>query len=170
MTGMEENVFPHVRSLGDPDQLDEERRLAYVGITRARERLYLCHTWCRSLFGSTQYNPASRFLAEIPEQLVQLTGRRHPGRGDIRERQLGSGVVGSAPGRRGPGGSPATGAAGAERLGLRVGDDVEHTKFGEGVIMGIKGEGDKAEALVNFRDVGEKWLLLSWAPLKRVGS
>jgi DNA helicase II / ATP-dependent DNA helicase PcrA len=159
MTGMEENVFPHVRSLGDPDQLDEERRLAYVGITRARERLYLCHAWCRNLFGSTQYNPASRFLAEIPEQLVQLTGRKHPGRGAIRARQLASGVVG---------GGPTTGASGAEKLGLRVGDDVEHTKFGEGVIMGIKGEGDKAEALVRFRDVGEKWLLLSWAPLKKI--
>ena len=168
MTGLEENVFPHVRSLGDPDQLDEERRLCYVGITRARERLYLCHAWCRNLFGSTQYNPASRFLNEIPEQLVQLTGRKQPGRGEIRERQLSSGVVGSAP-MRGPGGGPVTGASGAENLGLRVGDDVEHTKFGEGVIMGIKGEGDKAEALVRFRDVGEKWLLLSWAPLKRVG-
>src|SRR5437588_4848307 len=90
MTGMEENVFPHVRSLGDPDQLDEERRLCYVGITRARERLYLCHAWCRNLFGSTQYNPASRFLAEVPEQLVRLTGRTAPGRGSIRERQLGT--------------------------------------------------------------------------------
>ena len=162
MTGMEENVFPHVRSLGDPDQLDEERRLCYVGITRARERLYLCHAWCRNLFGSTQYNPASRFLAEIPEQLVQLTGRRHPGRGAARERQLSSGVVGS------PARGPVTGAAGAEKLGLKVGDDVAHDKFGEGVIIGLEGEGDKAEALVRFRDAGEKRLLLSWAPLKRL--
>jgi DNA helicase-2/ATP-dependent DNA helicase PcrA len=163
MTGLEENVFPHVRSLGDPDQLDEERRLCYVGITRARERLYLCHTWCRNLFGSTQYNPASRFLAEIPEELVRLTGRTHPGRGAARERQLASGVVGGGPPRR-----PTTGAAGAEKLGLKVGDDVAHDKFGEGVIIGIEGEGDKAEALIRFRDAGEKRLLLSWAPLKRL--
>jgi DNA helicase-2/ATP-dependent DNA helicase PcrA len=163
MTGMEENVFPHVRSLGDPDQLDEERRLCYVGITRARERLYLCHAWCRNLFGSTQYNPASRFLAEVPEQLVRLTGRTHPGRGAARERQLSSGVVGGGP-RRGP----QTGAAGAENLGLKVGDDVAHDKFGEGVIIGLEGDGDKAEALVRFRDAGEKRLLLSWAPLKRL--
>jgi DNA helicase-2/ATP-dependent DNA helicase PcrA len=163
MTGMEENVFPHVRSLGDPDQLDEERRLCYVGITRARERLYLCHAWCRNLFGSTQYNPASRFLAEIPEQLVRLTGRTHPGRGAARERQLSSGVVGGGPSR-----GPQTGAAGAEKLGLKVGDDVAHDKFGEGVIIGLEGEGDKAEALVRFRDAGEKRLLLSWAPLKRL--
>jgi len=167
MTGLEENVFPHVRSLGDPDQLDEERRLCYVGITRARERLYLCHAWCRNLFGATQYNPASRFLAEIPEQLVQLTGRTHPGRGAARERQLGSGVVGSAPGR-GPGGGPLTGASGAERIGLKLGDDVAHDKFGEGVIIAIEGQGDKAEAVVRFRDVGEKRLLLAWAPLKKL--
>ena len=165
MTGMEENVFPHVRSLGDPDQLDEERRLCYVGITRARERLYLCHAWCRNLFGSTQYNPASRFLSEVPEQLVRLTGRTAPGRGSIRERQLGTGVVGAP---RGPGGGPVTGAAGAEKLGLKVGDDVAHEKFGEGVIIGLEGEGDKAEALVRFREAGEKRLLLSWAPLKRL--
>jgi DNA helicase-2/ATP-dependent DNA helicase PcrA len=161
MTGMEENVFPHVRSLGDPDQLDEERRLCYVGITRARERLYLCHAWCRNLFGSTQYNPASRFLAEIPEELVRLTGRTSPGRVAARERQLASGTVGGGRG-------PLTGAAGAEKLGLKVGDDVSHDKFGEGVIIGIEGEGDKAEALVRFRDAGEKRLLLSWAPLKRL--
>ena len=162
MTGMEENVFPHVRSLGDPDQLDEERRLCYVGITRARERLYLCHAWCRNLFGSTQYNPASRFLAEVPEELVRLTGRTSPGRQAARERQLAAGTVG------GPGRGPMTGAAGAEKLGLKVGDDVAHDKFGEGVIIGIEGEGDKAEALVRFRDTGEKRLLLSWAPLKRL--
>jgi DNA helicase-2/ATP-dependent DNA helicase PcrA len=162
MTGMEENVFPHVRSLGDPDQLDEERRLCYVGITRARERLYLCHAWCRNLFGSTQYNPASRFLAEVPEELVRLTGRTSPGRQAARERQLAAGTVG------GSGRGPMTGAAGAEKLGLKVGDDVSHDKFGEGVIIGIEGEGDKAEALVRFRDTGEKRLLLSWAPLKRL--
>ena len=138
MTGLEENVFPHVRSLGDPDQLDEERRLCYVGITRARERLYLCHAWCRNLFGSTQYNPASRFLAEVPEELVRLTGRTAPGRGSIRERQLGTGVVGAP---RGPGGGPVTGAVGAEKLGLQVGDDVAHDKFGEGVIIGHRGRG-----------------------------
>ena len=66
ITGMEDGVFPHLRSLGDPDELEEERRLCYVGITRARDRLYLCHAWSRMLFGSTDYNPPSRFLSEIP--------------------------------------------------------------------------------------------------------
>ena len=83
LIGMEDGVFPHLRSLGEPDELEEERRLAYVGITRARERLYLTNAWCRTLWGSTQYNPPSRFLKEIPEQLMRLVeggrGRRNTG-------------------------------------------------------------------------------------------
>jgi DNA helicase-2/ATP-dependent DNA helicase PcrA len=159
ITGMEENVFPHVRSLGDPDQLDEERRLCYVGITRARERLYLCHAWCRSLFGSTQYNPPSRFLSEVPGELVRQQGKGAEGR-SVREHMT----------RPGPARGPAAvqGARGAERLGLRVGDDVAHDKFGEGVVIDLEGEGDKAEALVRFREAGEKRLLLAWAPLRRL--
>ena len=74
VVGLEDGVFPHLRSLGEPDELEEERRLCYVGITRARQRLYLTHAWCRTLWGSTQYNPPSRFLKEIPEQLT--AGRR----------------------------------------------------------------------------------------------
>ena len=74
LTGLEDGVFPHVRSLGDPDELEEERRLCYVGITRARERLYLTHAWSRMLFGATDYYPPSRFLAEIPEELVHALG------------------------------------------------------------------------------------------------
>ena len=74
LVGLEDGVFPHIRSLGEPDELEEERRLAYVGITRARQRLYLTHAWCRSLFGSTQYNPISRFLTEIPAGLIVNVG------------------------------------------------------------------------------------------------
>ncbi|MDQ2728740.1 MAG: UvrD-helicase domain-containing protein, partial [Actinomycetota bacterium] len=77
LVGMEDGVFPHLRSLGEPDELEEERRLAYVGITRARERLYLSHAWCRSLWGQTQYNPPSRFLREIPESLVRTAEGGH---------------------------------------------------------------------------------------------
>jgi DNA helicase-2/ATP-dependent DNA helicase PcrA len=160
VTGMEENVFPHIRSVGDPDELDEERRLCYVGITRARERLYLCHAWCRSLFGSTQYNPPSRFLAEVPEELIRLTGRGAVAR-SARERKI-------DPATGGPRQRPTSGASGAENLGLRIGDDVAHDKFGEGVIIGIEGQGDKTEALVRFRDAGERRLLLSWAPLRKL--
>ena len=74
LLGMEEGIFPHVRSLGDPDQMEEERRLAYVGITRARKILHLCNAWSRMLHGQTQYNPPSRFLDDIPESLIKREG------------------------------------------------------------------------------------------------
>ena len=76
LLGMEEGIFPHVRALGDPDQMEEERRLAYVGITRARKILHLCNAWSRMLHGQTQYNPPSRFLDDIPDGLVQREGSR----------------------------------------------------------------------------------------------
>src|SRR5437016_7442539 len=74
LIGLEDGVFPHVRSLGDPDELEEERRLCYVGLTRAEERLYLCHAWSRMMFGTTDYRPPSRFLEEIPAELVMAIG------------------------------------------------------------------------------------------------
>ncbi len=191
LIGLEDGVFPHLRSLGEPDQLEEERRLCYVGITRAQRRLYLSHAWSRMLYGSTQYNPPSRFLDEIPQALVDVVeGSRVVGRrrqastfGASEGRSPGAGV------ERGGGGWGATGSAvgrhrdevveralapappqpsGAETLGLRVGDDVRHGTFGEGVIIDLEGAGDKAQATVHFRDVGEKRLLLSWAPLERL--
>jgi DNA helicase-2/ATP-dependent DNA helicase PcrA len=172
MMGMEDGVFPHLRSLGEPVQLEEERRLCYVGITRARERLYLTNAWSRMLYGSTQYNPPSRFLDEIPAALVQHA----EGSRETRPRaSFGSSSWQPAIGRnrdeiveramRGPTGPT---KSGAEGLGLRVGDDVRHAKWGEGVIIDIEGEGDKAEATVRFPDVGEKRLLLTWAPLQRI--
>ncbi|MFM8238418.1 MAG: UvrD-helicase domain-containing protein [Actinomycetota bacterium] len=160
LVGLEDGVFPHVRSLGDPDELEEERRLCYVGLTRAEERLYLCHAWSRMMFGATDYRPPSRFLDEIPAELVEVRGepeRRGTGFGAHRD------AVVAAAQRREP-----VGARGAETLGLRVGDDVRHEKFGEGVIVDLTGTGDKTEARVRFRDAGEKTLLLSWAPLERV--
>ncbi len=168
MIGMEDGVFPHLRSLGDPDELEEERRLAYVGITRAKERLYLSYAWCRSLWGQTQYNPPSRFVREIPEALVRAVERRHSsgyrGRGD------GSGFLGRdsivEAALRGGRAGPVKGT-GADRLALRAGDDVVHAKWGEGVVLEVNGEGDKSEAVVQFPSVGEKRLLLSLAPLKR---
>jgi DNA helicase II / ATP-dependent DNA helicase PcrA len=93
LVGMEDGVFPHLRSLGEPDEMEEERRLAYVGITRARERLYLSHAWCRSLWGQTQYNRPSRFLDEIPEHLVKVVEGGH--RSSSRSASDGSGFGGS---------------------------------------------------------------------------
>jgi DNA helicase-2/ATP-dependent DNA helicase PcrA len=181
LIGMEDGVFPHLRALGEPRELEEERRLAYVGITRARQRLYLTNAWSRMLYGSTQYNPPSRFMDEIPSQLLQHAdgsretrpaGRSSFGadrdrdrwsptvsrnREEIVERAISSGARPSAPVGHG-----------AEAMGLRVGDDVRHAKFGEGVILDISGQGDKAEATVRFPGIGEKVLLLSWAPLQKV--
>ena len=88
LIGLEDGVFPHIRSLGDPDELEEERRLCYVGITRAEQRLYLCHAWSRMMFGSTDYRPPSRFLDEIPAELMMVVGeneRRGKGLGRHRD-------------------------------------------------------------------------------------
>ena len=141
LIGLEDGVFPHVRSLGDPEELEEERRLCYVGLTRAEERLYLCHAWSRMMFGATDYRPPSRFLDEIPAELVQSMGDEERGK---RGRGLGAhreAVVASAMRRE----TSPSGARGAEELGLRIGDDVRHEKFGEGVIVDIAGSGEKAE-------------------------
>jgi DNA helicase-2/ATP-dependent DNA helicase PcrA len=185
LIGLEDGIFPHLRSLTEPDQLEEERRLAYVGITRARRRLYLTHAWSRTLFGGTQYNPPSRFLDEIPADLVRdVEGHRRASRSG---RVYGGGGGGWRSGgstggdralrvaagkdrivERAMDSSRKPSRSGAEGLGLRVGDDVRHNVFGEGVILDMSGSGDKTEALVRFPGVGEKRLLLSWAPLEKL--
>ena len=182
LLGLEDGVFPHLRSLGEPDELEEERRLAYVGITRAQSRLYLTWAESRTLFGSSQYNPPSRFLREIPAQLVQHADNGRPSRS--RWRSSSDAPFDVPEGRVWGRGSPdehrsrvveaamrgeATPArtTGAERLDLRIGDDVVHGKWGEGVVLGIDGQGEKTEAVIRFRSVGEKRLLLAWTPLKR---
>ena len=166
LVGLEDGVFPHLRSLGEPDELEEERRLCYVGITRARERLYLSHAWSRSLFGSTQYNQPSRFLKEIPEQLTELVeGSRNRGRSATGGSWGRDRIVDHA--SRPPSATRPVRSTGAERLGIRVGDDVVHGKFGEGVVLEMIGGGDSAEVIVRFPSVGEKRLLLAWSPLKK---
>ena len=180
--GMEDGVFPHFRTLGEPEELEEERRLCYVGITRAERRLYLCHAWSRMLFGATDYHPPSRFLDEIPAELVQEVGtvrKRGRGIGAHRESLVATAVrrgealrSGGSFNDGGDGGESQSRATapsghGADRAGLRIGDDVIHGTYGEGVILAIRGDGDKAEADVHFRDVGQKTLLLAWAPLAR---
>lgn len=213
LVGLEEGVFPHIRALTDPDELEEERRLAYVGITRAMKKLHVSHAWSRMLFGSTQYNPPSRFLDEIPAALVENIGQtsrrgsRSSYRSDFRSDGGGRRDGWSAPDNGGweseyrknkraasvssfdpddddsariehrervvemalRGSARAVDTTtGAEKIGLRLGDDVRHVKFGEGVIVEMRGEGDKAEATVRFRDVGTKTLLLSWSPLEKL--
>jgi DNA helicase II / ATP-dependent DNA helicase PcrA len=171
MLGMEEGVFPHMRALTEPAELEEERRLCYVGITRARERLYISHAWNRTLYGGTQYNPPSRFLEEIPSHLVEessasrtarkrsTSGRRS---GDWESTSWGDGGRGGGTVR-----PSAPKPTRAHELDFKVGDDVRHNVWGEGVILLVEGSGDKAEAVVRFPSVGEKRLLLSWAPLEK---
>lgn len=175
MVGMEDGVFPHLRSLGEPDELEEERRLAYVGVTRARERLFLTSAWRRSLWGSTGYNSPSRFLSELPPASVQKV----EGSFDLRSGDVGGSggwretVVEAAMGtslrrdRERDGPVPPVHTTGAERLGLVPGDDVVHSKWGEGVVLDVRGQGERAEAVVRFPSRGEKTLLLAWAPLQR---
>jgi DNA helicase-2/ATP-dependent DNA helicase PcrA len=191
LVGMEEGVFPHNRALTEPVELEEERRLAYVGITRAQQRLFLAHAWSRQLFGSTSYNPPSRFIDEIPPELIDqigaVSGRTTYGRQSYRARDQWSDpppyrrvdrhdngeadrhrerVVEAAlvAGQRAVQPSPAN----SQLIGLRLGDDVEHPAFGEGVIIDIRGQDDKAEATIRFRDAGTKHLSLAWAPLKKL--
>ncbi|MEY2397169.1 MAG: ATP-dependent helicase UvrD/PcrA [Actinomycetota bacterium] len=178
LAGLEEGVFPHLRSLGEPDELEEERRLAYVGITRAQKQLYLTNAFTRTLWGSSQYNPPSRFLKELPQHLVDViessprtsngggsswsSARAGNDRGTFRGRDR---IVDSAI-RAGRGDTPAK-TKGAEALGLRVGEAVMHESWGEGIVIDIIGTGDRAEVIIRFPGLGEKRLLLAWAPLKR---
>jgi DNA helicase-2/ATP-dependent DNA helicase PcrA len=199
LVGLEDGVFPHLRSLTEPHELEEERRLAYVGITRARERLYLSHAWSRTIFGSTQYNPPSRFLDEIPQRLVQaIEGNRRSSRSGAwadaasmtstesswgerprresrissdrraanRERMVDQAIAAGQ--SAGSSGGMSGGSASAPPAGqFRIGDDVLHGKWGEGVVVDLRGSGDKTEITVNFPTVGQKVLLLAWAPLKK---
>jgi DNA helicase-2/ATP-dependent DNA helicase PcrA len=174
MVGVEEGVFPHMRALTDPGELEEERRLCYVGITRARQQLFLSHAWCRTLYGSTQYNPPSRFITEIPSGLIEESSssrtrqeRSGGGRSSSWESTSWS-DTGSGAGRGSGLAKPKPPSpTKAHELNFKVGDDVRHNVWGEGVILMVEGAGDKAEAVVHFGSVGEKRLLLSWAPLEK---
>ena len=145
ITGMEDGVFPHMRSLGNKAELEEERRLCYVGITRAEKRLHLTRAWSRNLWGQSQYNGPSRFLGEIPEHLVTSV-KRHRSTDQ-------------------PPAAAAHASVGGDEI--AVGDRVRHAHWGDGVVVEVVGRGDAAEATVEFQNVGEKRLLLAWAPLEK---
>ncbi|GIV00008.1 MAG: DNA helicase [Actinomycetota bacterium] len=159
--GLEDGIFPHYRSMGSQAELEEERRLAYVGITRAKERLYLCHAWSRSLFGTTSYNPPSRFLGEIPAELLRSL------EGEEETAVIGAGATLDA--RVGPSLREAVGSGRRPPIELAAGDTVHHERWGEGVVLAVRGAGAEAEATVRFEDAGEKRLLLAYAPLRKVG-
>ena len=175
ITGLEEGLFPHENSASDPDGLEEERRLMYVAITRARKRLYLSFAQTRMLHGQTRYNVKSRFLDELPEAALKWITPRNQGFGSgfARDYQAawarGTGlhsIVGAGNVSGLPGAPPLVPKAPSH--GLRSGQGVFHTKFGEGVIVTLEGSGEDARAQVNFGRHGMKWLALSVAKLTPV--
>lgn len=178
LTGMEQGIFPHQRSATDPKELAEERRLAYVGLTRARQRLYITRSEVRSMWGQSQYNPASQFVSEIPEELIhwKREGAAKPawtaGGGSAGGPRF-SGSYWGASGGGFNGGAPTPSKSVGrvqpqkEVVSVAVGDHVNHTSFGNGTVLSVEGAGDKTVAKVRF-DVGEKRLLLRYAPLTKV--
>ncbi|MGW1727144.1 DNA helicase PcrA [Streptomyces sp. NPDC002306] len=171
LTGMEDGVFPHMRALGQAKELEEERRLAYVGITRARERLYLTRSAMRSAWGQPSYNPPSRFLEEIPP--AHLEWKRTGATAPVSSGPA-SGIASSLSSSRSR--SSASGASGfatrrsAEKpvVALAVGDRVTHDQFGLGTVVGVKGTGGNAEATIDFGDTKPKRLLLRYAPVEKL--
>lgn len=163
LVGMEDGTFPHLRSLGDVKELEEERRLAYVGITRARERLHLSRAVVRSAWGSPQYNPASRFLDEIPAELVhwERTAPVSYGGGTVTTRRAPT-VATLSEGRTSRPGS------GKPIPSLKPGDRVSHDSFGLGRVVRVEGEGDRTEAHVDFGGDKVKRLLLRYAPIEKL--
>lgn len=161
LTGMEDGVFPHMRSLGDNTELEEERRLAYVGITRARQRLYLTRATVRSAWGAPSYNPASRFLDEVPENLVDW-------------RRTGSAPTQWTPSQPAASFRTSTVAARQKKkaagpiVSLSPGDRVTHDSFGMGSVVAVEGAAEKAVATVDFGSQGVKRLLLRYAPVQKL--
>jgi DNA helicase-2/ATP-dependent DNA helicase PcrA len=145
IVGLEDGVFPHMRSLGSPEELEEERRLAYVGITRAKERLYLTNATSRSLYGRSYYNVPSRFLSELPEDTIEVSGD---------DEQLGS--------------EPHYPNVSRASASWKIGQEVEHRRWGRGVIIGLEGAGEKAEATIHFPEEGEKRVVIAYAPLEPI--
>jgi DNA helicase-2/ATP-dependent DNA helicase PcrA len=148
LSGMEDGLFPHQRSIADPKGLEEERRLCYVGITRAMQTLYVTYAEQRRLHGMDNFSQPSRFVAEIPDQYIE----------EIRpkvqvSRPMRAPNVGRTPIRPG------------SEIGIRLGQRVHHQKFGDGVILNCEGQGAHARVQVNFEDAGPKWLVLSYANL-----
>lgn len=155
IAGMEENLFPHSMCSDEPGRLEEERRLAYVGITRAMEKLCLTFAESRQLYGRDNYNAVSRFVRDIPAELVEEV------RMNSQVRRPTSYAGASGAGKPLPGGD-------GEGAGLSLGQRVAHSIFGEGTILNFEGNGPQARVQVNFDNEGSKWLVLSFAKLEAV--
>ncbi|MDN5331735.1 MAG: ATP-dependent helicase UvrD/PcrA [Tepidanaerobacteraceae bacterium] len=167
LSGMDEGIFPHSRSMFDEDELEEERRLCYVGITRAKKRLYLTRAWKRNLYGNTSFYSASRFIDEIPARLIKEIGPEDDTLSEgekVREVKKAETVVPRKAGTKMPSGNGTR----KETLQLNPGDRVKHSKWGEGVVTAVYGKGEDAEIAVNFASEGTKRLLLKYAPLVKI--
>jgi DNA helicase-2/ATP-dependent DNA helicase PcrA len=188
LTGLEDGIFPHQRSLGDKPELEEERRLAYVGVTRARERLYVSRAVMRSAWGAPAHNPASRFLDELPVDLVdwrrtaaEQTSWSRPdlasrsGNGSS-QRQLGGALTGRGreqmQSRFGTASAKADASkkamAGRAIPSLDPGDRVQHDSFGLGTVVSVEGAGEASVASIDFGSEGVKRLLLRYAPVEKL--
>ncbi|WP_404300150.1 UvrD-helicase domain-containing protein [Alicycliphilus denitrificans] len=169
--GLEEGLFPHENAMSDQGGLEEERRLMYVAITRARKRLYLSHAQTRLLHGQTRYNVKSRFLDELPEEALKWLTPKQQGFGTFAPNKGAVGAYGSGAGGRfgfkseSFASPPVPPQKQTPSHGLRAGLAVFHTKFGEGKVLAIEGSGDDARAQVHFPRHGTKWLALSVAKL-----
>jgi DNA helicase-2/ATP-dependent DNA helicase PcrA len=148
MVGMEEGLFPHQRSSEEPGRMEEERRLCYVGITRARQQLIMTSAEVRRLYGNDNYNVVSRFVKEIPDKLIQeIRPKAQFSRQMYQPTQISRHQV-------------------EEEAGLSVGQRVAHQKFGTGIVINIEGQASQARVQVNFENEGSKWLMLSYANLQ----
>ena len=158
LTGMEDGIFPHSRTFDDKNEIEEERRLAYVGLTRARERLYISRAEYRSTWGAPNYNPPSRFLDEIPEDVI------------VWRNQSSDSLVSSMTKKSRVANAPPPRATGKKSMAmeLAVGERVSHDTFGLGTVVAVAGAGEKAEATINFGQYGEKRLLLRYAPVEKL--
>ena len=145
LTGLEEGLFPHQRSLQEPGRLEEERRLCYVGMTRAMKRLYISYAEVRHLYGRETYGSPSRFLGEIPTEMMVEVRSSVPGIKDsISTTELQDHANSS----------------------IQLGKQVRHDSFGEGIILSVEGRGEHTRVQVNFESVGSKWLVLAYANLE----
>ena len=160
LCGMEDGLFPHQRSIDDLDGLEEERRLCYVGITRAMQQLYISYAEQRRLHGMDSYGTPSRFIDEIPKDLLEEVRPRiqvsRPMIGGFRQASAAQGSRFREP------------AAEPVAPGIKLGARVRHARFGDGVILNLEGQGAQARVQVNFENQGAKWLMLSYANLEAV--
>lgn len=160
LAGMDEGIFPHARSLFDPEQLEEERRLCYVGITRAQKILYMTRAWQRSLYGNTSYYDSSRFLDEIPQELFDDLSQTSTNQ---EEETKSLPTSNSSWNRR----VNVTGPAPRKNI-LQPGDRVKHAKWGEGIVTDINGMDEDSEIVISFSSVGTKHLILKYAPIVKI--